>query len=226
MLDPNLTVAQIVLDHSATAAVFQQNKIDFCCRGDQTLREACARRELDVDAVRQQLEAAIASRGEPGLDPRTLPTVELIRFIIGKHHEFLRHTLPTVRGLALKVARVHGDREPSLRDLERVVEELDATLLPHLDDEEQRLFPALTAHDRDLTVLAPQLAAMHTEHEAVGALLAEMRALAGDYVPPEWACRSFRALFSELEALEADTLTHVAIENHVLAPRFTSTEGS
>jgi regulator of cell morphogenesis and NO signaling len=220
MLDPNQTVAQIVLDHSATAAVFQQNKIDFCCRGDQSLAEACARRTLDVETIRRQLEEAIASRTGSDLDPRALSTADLTRFIVGKHHDYLRRTLPVVRGLATKVARVHGEREPRLRDLERVVLELDETLIPHLDDEERHLFPAMAAPEPDLAGLAPQLATMQAEHVAVGALLAEMRALADEYAPPDWACRSFRALFSELSALETDTLHHVALENHVLAPRF------
>ncbi len=61
---------------------------------------------------------------------------------------------------------------------------------------------------------------MASEHREVGALLERMRAAAEDYRVPEWGCRSYRALFSELERLETDVLRHVHAENHVLKPRF------
>ncbi len=41
-------------------------------------------------------------------------------------------------------------------------------------------------------------------------------------MPPEWACNSYRALFSELQALETDVLQHVHLENHALRPRFST----
>jgi regulator of cell morphogenesis and NO signaling len=61
---------------------------------------------------------------------------------------------------------------------------------------------------------------MREDHLAVGELLHRMRALAGDYQPPERACRTWRLALAELEDLEADVLRHVHLENHVLAPRF------
>jgi regulator of cell morphogenesis and NO signaling len=45
-----------------------------------------------------------------------------------------------------------------------------------------------------------------------------MRALTRGYATPEWGCRTYRVLVSELEALEADTFRHVHLENHVLVP--------
>ena len=61
---------------------------------------------------------------------------------------------------------------------------------------------------------------MQREHLQVGAVLACVRALADDFVPPSWACGSYRTLLGELAALEMDTLRHVHIETHVLMPRF------
>ena len=61
---------------------------------------------------------------------------------------------------------------------------------------------------------------MREEHLAVGAMLGRMRSLADDFTTPAWGCNSYRALMTELEALEADVLRHVHLENHVLMPRF------
>lgn len=220
MLDPSQTVAQIVLDHSETAAVFQRHKIDFCCKGDQTVTDACNGRGVPVATVVSDLAAAIATRTGDEVDPRTMSTLRLIAHIVERHHEYLRRTLPFVQGLSVKVARVHGDHDPRLRDLSADVQALADTLLPHLDEEERSLFPMLCASDRDSARIASELDGMLAEHRAVGALLEEIRAAAGDFAIPDWACRSFRALFGELEHLEGDVLRHVHLENHVLAPRF------
>jgi len=52
-----------------------------------------------------------------------------------------------------------------------------------------------------------------------GEKLATFRALANDFVPPEGACTSWRALLLRCEQLEADLMAHVHLANHVLFPR-------
>jgi regulator of cell morphogenesis and NO signaling len=220
MLDNTKPLAQIVLDHPETAAVFQRLALDFCCHGHLRLDEACASAGYNEIAILRELEAAIEARAKAAADPRSLTTPEIIRHIITEHHGYLRGALPTVVSLAVKVAAVHGLRNPQLYDLSMAVRGLSEALLPHIDEEEALLFPAMQAVAPDRAAIAGMLASMETEHEAVGALLAEVRRAASDYLEPEWACRTYRTLFAELVRLEADTLRHVHLENHVLAPRF------
>lgn len=221
MLDRSQTIAKIVLDHSECAPIFQKHRMDFCCRGNVSLEEACTARGLDPRVVAAELEAAIAERrGDGNVDPRSLATPALVAHIVARHHEYLRKALPFVEGLVRKVARVHGDHEPKLRELERVVLALIEALPPHLAQEEEVLFPALTARDGDRGVIARELASMNADHLAVGSLLEQMRIAADDFTVPSWGCGSYRALFRELEALEGDVLRHVHLENHVLMPRF------
>jgi regulator of cell morphogenesis and NO signaling len=221
MLDPQQTVARIVLDHSECAPVFQRHRIDFCCRGEMTLDAACRERQLDPRAVGDELARAIAERkGEAEDEPRAMTTPALVAHIIARHHAYLRKALPFVGPLAAKVARVHGDHDPLLRELDRAVAALVEALPPHLDAEEETLFPALMTKDRDAALVARELASMHEDHLAVGRLLERARTAARNYSVPEWACNSYRTLFTELEHLEGDTLRHVHLENHVLMPRF------
>lgn len=221
MLDRQQSVATVVLDHSECAEVFQRHRIDFCCRGQLSLEAAAGEKQVAVDALLAELDRAIAARhGDRPCDPRELSTPELVEHIVAKHHDYLRRSLPFVRVLATKVGRVHGGHNPKLCDLAVVVEELAETLLPHLDVEEQTLFPALTAAAPDRAVLATELGAMVGEHLAVATLLERTRAASDEFTLPEWACNSYRTLFAELEQLERDVFTHVHLENHVLAPRF------
>lgn len=221
MLDPEATVARIVLDHPECAPVFSRHRIDFCCHGDVPLGAACEARSLELDAVQAELGSAIAARrGEPAEDPRALGTPALIALIISRHHEYLRRTLPFVVELSAKVARVHGEHDPRLRELDTVVRSLAAALLPHLDTEEQSLFPRLMMKPADQAAIARELGSMHEDHLAVGRMLGRIRDAGDGFTVPEWGCNSYRTLFAELEHLEADILRHVHLENHVLMPRF------
>ena len=223
MLDPQQTVAQTVLDHSECAAVFVKNRIDFCCRGELSIADAAAGRGVALAGLLGELQEAIAQRNPVATkDPRNLTTDELLDHIVVRHHDYLRQALPFVEALAAKVNRVHGGHNSKLVALDRAVHELAAALLPHLDNEEEALFPTL----RDSGAkAAPELMrrlfrAMHEEHLTVSRLLEEIRAAADDFTLPGWACNSYRTLFAELRRLEADLFSHVHLENHVLRPRF------
>lgn len=218
MLDPRTPVSTIVLDHSETALVFSRYRIDYCCKGDRPLAEACSSAGLDVQAVLGELETAIRRRVPRAIDPRALSTRDVIVKLIAPHHQYLHRTLPFLQTLAAQVARVHGDKEPSLRELARLVDTLASSLAVHLEEEETVLFPTLLGlRAADPTAM---LRGMRSEHEQVGELLAQIRMTAVDFTPPSWACNSYRTLLQELEEVERDTLQHVHIENHVLAPRF------
>ena len=220
------SIANVVLEHSECAAVFQRHRIDFCCRGGVTIAAAAQEKGVVVATLLRELEAEIAARhgAERAMDPRELSTPRLVAYIISKHHEYLRQALPFVCGLASKVSRVHGDHNPKLRELDPAVQQLAATLLTHLDEEEATLFPALTAATATHQAIAPQhFTAMMTDHLAVGALLEKIRAASDEFTLPDWACNSYRTLFAELQQVERDTFAHVHIENHVLQPDRKST---
>lgn len=221
MLDPAVPVATLVLDHSECAPVLARHRIDYCCKGQRPLADACRDLGLDLPSVVGELETAIARRSAAGAqetDPRTLSTRALIVKVIAPHHQYLHRTMPFLRALATKVARVHGEREPTLREVAQLVEHLCETLGMHLAEEEAVLFPALI--EGRVEDARPMLLEMRREHELVGEMLAKLRKAAAEYAPPEWACNSYRTLMKELDVMEADTLRHVHVENHVLLPRY------
>ena len=220
MLDPTIPVGDLVLDHSECAAVLARHRIDYCCKGKRPLADACSDLGLDVAAVVGELETAIARRHRAvdPTDPRALSVREVIVKLIAPHHQYLHRAMPYLQTLAAKVARVHGDTEPSLVEVAKQFDALVAILRVHLAEEENELFPALIeGRERDAL---PMLLAMRREHDEVGELLRDLRRAAADYQPPGWACNSYRTLMHELHALETDVFEHVHIENHVLLPRY------
>lgn len=223
MVDRSQTVADLVLDHSECAVVFQRHRIDYCCRGNLSIETAAAQKGLDLVTLTGELAEAIRARASAApADLRQLPTPRLIEHIVVKHHDYLRRTLPFMATLAAKVARVHGAQNPKLRELDAAVRELEGALLPHLDEEEQRLFPTLTSDAARGAEARAMLDTMHDDHLAVAELLTRVRSATEDFSLPSWACNSYRTLFSEMEKLEGDVFQHVHLENHVLKPRFVS----
>lgn len=222
MLDASRAVADVVLDHSECAQVFQHHRIDFCCRGDVSVERAARERGIDLGILLGQLEQAISERrGEAPLAIRELSTPALIDHIVDKHHAYLRKALPFLRPLAAKVARVHGTHNPKLRRLDEAVGELSESLIAHIDEEESRLFPALrSAGASGTSEISQLLAGMHEEHLAVAQVLEAIREASDDFALPDWACPSYRTLFGELRELEQDVFRHIHLENHVLEPRF------
>jgi regulator of cell morphogenesis and NO signaling len=223
-IDTNMTVANLVATYPQTAKVFHKYRIDFCCGGHQPIAEACSTKGVEAETLYRELEAAAADRsaGRRGANELTTPT--LIGWIIDHHHAYLRETLPITSQMMAKVARVHGENNPKLLALKAAYDELAAALPPHLDTEEQVLFPALEANTAGSeAIIRRELDSMYSDHLEVRDLLVRIREAADDFTVPEWGCNTYRALFAELSALEADLHEHIHLENHVLMPRFVPT---
>lgn len=215
------TLAAIVSRHPASARVFQAHRLDFCCHGDVTLEEALRGRPERAEEILGQVEDAVRSldREVATEDVAALSTAALVSRIIERHHAYLRRALPAIAPLLGKVASVHGEHNPKLAEVLAGFTKLRAAIEPHLDEEEQVLFPLLMTRAPDAAA-GGALGRMFEDHLAVGSLIGHLREQTDDYATPEWGCRSYRLLMSELEDLETDLLRHVHLENHVLMPRF------
>jgi len=218
---PDRTVGEIVAGNPSQARVFQAFGIDFCCQGGRTLREACTSKGIGLESVIEQLEAASATPTAPENNPALLPPVELIGYIVDKHHAYLRAELPRIDAMAERVAKVHGGHTPSLVEVFHIfcamAEELDG----HMMKEEQILFPAIrTLSEGGATMpLDGPVACMLQEHDDAGEALALMRELTNGFTPPPEACNTYRALFAGLAELEEDLHRHIHLENAVLFPQ-------
>lgn len=223
--DLDAPVADLVAAHPECARVLKDNGVDYCCRGQQTLGAACAERGLDPADLTADLARAIGERDGAAheRDPRTLSISALVARLIDRHHRWLRDALPYLRSLARRVADVHGSHDPRLVEVAASVATLEGALLPHLDEEEEVLFPALMARGTPRQVIEAGLEGMESEHREVGAVLTRLRELTDAYVAPGWACASYRTLLAELDHLEDDVLRHVHLENHVLAAKARAT---
>jgi regulator of cell morphogenesis and NO signaling len=62
----DMTIRDIVANDFRTAAVFQRHGIDFCCKGNRSIQDAC--RTIDASAE-EVLRGIAAGRRRDGADP-------------------------------------------------------------------------------------------------------------------------------------------------------------
>jgi regulator of cell morphogenesis and NO signaling len=209
------TLAEIATTVPGAAGVFRRYALDFCCKGDISLDEACSKRGVDAVDVERALGAL--PEGSESLEPlKKLTPAQLVDHIESRYHEPLRPMVDDLIAMARKVERVHGDKPACPRGLADRLEKARVDLHEHLGKEENILFPAIR---RGLaTALRPPISRMRVEHDEHGETLRELRALTTDFVPPEGACRTWQALYLGLAQLESELHEHVLVENHILFP--------
>ncbi|MCC6681461.1 MAG: iron-sulfur cluster repair di-iron protein [Phycisphaeraceae bacterium] len=226
-IDIHTTIGELVAERPSRSRVFQHLGIDFCCGGKKPLADACRDKGLDAQTVLQMLLAGEQAAGSQDVDAAKLSLTALCDHIEQTHHAYLKQELPRLEPMIAKVAAVHGDRYPWMRDVAAVFGPFMQELSSHMMKEEQVLFPMIRAMEAGETqaachcggTIANPVRMMEFEHDDAGEALRRMRELTDGYTPPVDACNTFRATLDALHELEQDMHQHVHKENNVLFPR-------
>lgn len=228
-LQPSDSVGAWVTEHPATSRVFEQHKIDYCCGGGRPLEEACQAKQVDVQGVLEELADVISRNATDGSDEDTFTSMSLAVMcdqIEATHHEYLRRELPRLTQLVEKVVRVHGHHHAWLAELGTSFQALRDELIPHMQKEEQILFPAIRTIEQSQAVpsfpfgsVDNPIRMMEHEHDVAGQALRDIREASSDFTLPEGGCNTFRAMLDGLRELEGDLHRHIHKENNVLFPR-------
>jgi regulator of cell morphogenesis and NO signaling len=234
-LNAELSVGQIAAELPASIRVFERHQIDFCCGGKVPVADACQARGLDAEELLKEIDAEVShaspESGEADREWRTASLGSLVDHIVSNHHVYLKTNLPRIAAMVDKVLAAHSTRhgevlEPLAMTFFAMREELDS----HLMKEEMILFPLIRKIEAAGASGQPSagfhcgsiqnpIRVMVMEHDSAGDALANMRRLTNGYTPPEDACNTFRGLYFELAALEADLHRHIHLENNILFPR-------
>ena len=223
-IEPDAPLGDLVESNPEFARVFESFEIDYCCGGDASLAAACDEAGLELETVRDRL--AEAREADDGSERGWNSPTQLANLIVWEHHRYLRNELPELEDLVRKVADVHGETHPSLREVESVFVELADDMTRHIADEEQNGFPIIKKLDDgvELTTaeretLREELEQFEADHDETAARLERLNDLTDGYAPPEDACASYRSMLERLADLERNTHMHVHRENNVLFPR-------
>ncbi len=141
VIDSNKTVGNIVADDYRTAGVFSQLGIDFCCKGNRTIDEVCAKKGIDKYALLDELERVTANNNNQGIDFKSWELDLLIDYIEKKHHRYVEEKIPQLLSFLLKLEQVHGAQHPELFEIKKLFKRSADELTQHMKKEELILFP-------------------------------------------------------------------------------------
>lgn len=207
-------IGQIAVDVPGATAVFRRLKIDFCCGGQISLRQATADMGLDLQAVIDELTALKLPNDAPSFDSPSA----MIEHIISRYHDVHRAQLPELIRMAHRVEAVHKGKPQVPAGLGQALEAMHNELVSHMQKEELVLFPSLKAGGNPY--IAQPIAMMRHEHTDHGAALDHIVALTHDMTAPAEACNTWRALYAGLNQLRDDLINHIHLENNILFPLF------
>lgn len=216
-MDPlNTPIGDIARDRPSSTRIFLRHKLDFCCGGRRTLREACAKAGLDPDVIAAELAAETANDTTPSWESQS--SSQLVDHIISHYHESLRRDMPALIDAARRVERVHAAKPAVPAGLAEELVEFWTEMQQHMMKEERVLFPMLRTGLRGAQVYMP-VRVMEHEHDEHAVHLARIRELTGDLQLPEHACATWTALYDGLIQIEAELMEHIHLENNVLFRR-------
>jgi len=213
-LSADQPIGQIAVQLPGATAVFRRLKLDFCCGGQISLKQAATDKGLDAQSVLAELAALQRTDALPAL---TEPGA-LIDHILTRYHEVHRAQLPELIRMARRVEAVHRDAALVPTGLAELLEGMEQELLSHMEKEEAILFPALKAGSH--VVVTGPINVLRMEHTEHGALLDQVLALTQDATPPQGACNTWRALYAGIAQFNDDLINHIHLENNVLFPQF------
>jgi regulator of cell morphogenesis and NO signaling len=219
-------IGELVAADYRTAEVFTGFGIDFCCKGNLSIQEACERKKISVSELLSALNDVQLQLGSFAIDYNSWPIDLLADYIEKKHHRYVAEKTPVIMKYLHKVCSVHGKEHPELLLIAEEFNGCASALAAHMKKEELILFPFI----RRMAVSGNSVAApfgsvenpidmMKHEHELEGERFERIAVLSNDYTPPAEACDTYRVTYALLKEFEDDLHTHIHLENNILFPK-------
>ncbi|MGV9004499.1 iron-sulfur cluster repair di-iron protein [Flavobacterium sp.] len=224
------TIGEFVAKDFRTAAVFSKYGIDFCCKGNRTIEEACEKKNLDFAQIEKEVTQLLETKSEGAIDFKSWPTDLLIDYIEKTHHRFVEEKSPVLLPFLDKLCKVHGHNHPELFEINELFIGCANELAQHMKKEENVLFPFIKQMENALrtgqaieqphfgTVENP-IAMMKHEHENEGDRFVKIAEITNNYTPPSDACNTYKVTFAMLQEFEQDLHKHIHLENNILFPK-------
>ena len=222
-------IREIISKDYRSALVFRAFGIDFCCIGELTLQEACARKNVDPKDLVEKLEETFVFPNEENHDFHSWSLNRLANYIETRYHNPLRERVPAIQKFLKRIVKVHGAFEPNLKKAKYLFDQSTSELLDHLQREELIIFPFIRkivagGKSKDL-LLGPSfqnvketIFSLMKEHDQEGEYLEEIRSLTNNYSPPDYACNTYKVAFALLQEFEISMHQHIHLERDILFP--------
>ncbi|MBK9722763.1 MAG: iron-sulfur cluster repair di-iron protein [Saprospiraceae bacterium] len=226
-MNTNKSVGQYVADDYRAASVFEKYGIDFCCKGNATLQDVCAQKELDPFLIEAELGHVMDSKIAEYIDFKDWPMDLLVDYIEKKHHRYVEQTMPVIKKYLEKLCLVHGGQHPELIEIAAQFNASCDDLKAHMRKEELVLFPFVRqlseAHQNGTKLNHPPFGSiqhpihmLELDHAIEGNRFQLIADRSNHYTPPPDACNTYKVAYALLQEYETDLHKHIHLENNIL----------
>jgi regulator of cell morphogenesis and NO signaling len=230
MQDFDKTISDIVRSDYRTADVFRKYGINFCSTEGKLL-ETCASRDLDYNAILEELVAATKNITVSNTLRFTEWKVSfLIDYIVNVHHAYMHMAISSLETSLSSFIETHKKKHPEVNKVLLLFREMTLLLVKHSRHEEEIIFPYIrqieSTHRRKETygnlfvrTLRKPLSNIEKEHEVIYSILKEVQALTNNYTCPLNGCADQSAIYNKLNEFHNDMLQHTHLEDDILYPK-------
>ena len=224
------TVGEFVAEDFRTAAVFSKYGIDFCCKGNRTIEQACEKKGIDPEEVKKEVLQVLNTQTGQEIDFKSWPIDLLIDYIEKTHHRYVEEKSTALLFYLDKLCKVHGQRHPELFEIALHFKISAGELAQHMKKEELILFPFVkkmynalrennSIEQAHFGTVSNPIAMMMDEHDNEGERFRIIAKLTNDYNPPADACETYKVTFAMLKEFEQDLHKHIHLENNIVFPK-------
>jgi len=221
-LDTSMSLGEAVMLYPQTTNLMNHYKLDYCCGGKDTFEVALSGFE-DKAKILSEFEVAMnIIEDNETMDWHTKPISEIIDYIIGKHHTYMKASLKELDELINKILDVHYiSHGEELLVVHSLFGQLKPELEAHLVKEERVLFPLFRQFEENQDPVVREKILQHIkdtedEHDGAGDLFKALEKATNGYTEPEDACVTYWKTYKLLDELEKDTFNHIHLENTIL----------
>ncbi|MFK7001655.1 iron-sulfur cluster repair di-iron protein [Flavobacterium oreochromis] len=222
-------VGDYVAEDYRTAQIFSKFGIDFCCKGNRTIKEVCNTVGIQEDILIKELNSLDRNLTIDSNNFKAMSLDTLIDYIEEKHHTYVEEKIPVIMQLLNKICQVHGTKNPDLFEIRDLFVASSNDLSQHMKKEELILFPFIkkmvSAANNDIKITTPSfmtvnnpIQMMKHEHENEGDRFDKISKLTNRYTPPQGACNTYKVTYAMLNEFEEDLHKHIHLENNILFP--------
>lgn len=226
----NQIIGELVAKDYRTAAIFKKYGIDFCCKGNRTINEACQDKSINSNLILSDLKDIDQAQQSNTTDYKSWPLDLLADYVEKKHHRYVEEKILEIKPYLDKICKVHGAAHPELLEINKHFKDTSDELTKHMKKEELILFPYIRelvkAKQKGIKVNDPHFGTvknpvemMMQEHVAEGDRFEKINELSNNYTPPADGCSTFRVTYALLKEFEDDLHLHIHIENNILFPK-------
>ncbi len=219
-------VGDVVKANYKTAQLFDKNKIDFCCGGGITIREACIKSGADMEQLLPELKMMVTLNDPDSKYMDGMELDELCDYIEKRHHTYVNDNIPFLRQKLEKLCDVHGANHSELFEVQELFDATAGNLTTHMQKEEILVFPLIrkmvklnregSDFEKIYEDVKKNIALLDDEHQAEGERFVKIAEVTSSYTVPADGCTTYRITYQTLSDFEQDLHRHIHLENNIL----------